>query len=277
MAKVNSIFPLFPLIDQAFKTIVENKCNPAIFAAMAKTMDISAKNVHPEFNPAITHPGYLVRSRLLKAIMKYSPFLKGRLLDFGCGSKPYKSLFSVAEYIGVDYDSQGHPHTNEQIDFFYDGHTLPFDNEQFDSIFTSEVFEHIFNLPEILKELNRVLKPGGRILITCPFAICEHEVPNDFARYTSFAMKDMLEKNGFSVLHLDKTGNSVETVWQLRITYWHQHMIPIVGKIPVVRSAARLLIYTGFNLLALFWSKLLPERKDLYLNNVVLAEKSKPA
>jgi SAM-dependent methyltransferase len=243
---------------------------------MVTTMDNSAKKVPPEFDPALTHPGYLIRSRLLKSIKKYSPFLKGRLLDFGCGSKPYKSLFKVDEYIGVDFDSQGHPHINEQIDFFYDGHHLPFDNEQFDSIFTSEVFEHIFNLPEILKELNRVLKPGGRILITCPFAICEHEVPNDFARYTSFAMKHMLESNGFTVLNLDKTGNYIETVWQLRLTYWHQHMIPIVGKIPVVRSAARLLIYTGFNLLALFWSKVLPERNDLYLNNVVLAEKNKP-
>jgi len=234
----------------------------------------SAKSVHPDFNPAITHPGYLIRSRLLKGIATYSPFLKGRLLDFGCGSKPYKSLFTVDEYIGVDFDSPGHPHTNEQIDFYYDGRHLPFENEQFDAIFTSEVFEHIFNLPDILKELNRVLKPSGRILITCPFAICEHEVPNDFARYTSFAMKDMLEKNGFRVLHLDKSGNYIETVWQLRITYWHQHILPFVKKIPVVRSAARLFVYTGFNLLALCWSKILPKRKDLYLNNIVLAEKT---
>ena len=195
-------------------------------------------------------------------------------MDFGCGSKPYKSLFNnVAEYIGVDYDSPGHSHANEQIDVFYDGKHLPFPDNHFDSIFSTEVFEHIFNLPDILRELNRVLKPGGRILITCPFAICEHEVPNDFARYTSFAMKDMLEKNGFSVLHLDKSGNSVETVWQLRITYWHQHVLPIFRKIPVVRSGLRFFFYTGFNILALFWSKILPVRKDLYLNNIVLAEK----
>lgn len=238
------------------------------------TMDNSAKKIQPDFDPSITYPAYLIRSRLLKAIKKYSPFLTGRLLDFGCGSKPYRSLFTVDEYTGVDYNSPGHPHTNEQIDFYYDGHHLPFGNEQFDSIFTSEVFEHVFNLPEILQELNRVLKPGGRILITCPFAICEHETPNDFARYTSFAMKHMLEKNGFRILQSDKAGNYIETVWQLRITYWHQHVLPAVtGKIPVVRTVARLLIYTGFNLLALLGSKIFPNRNDLYLNNIVLAEK----
>lgn len=243
---------------------------------MVNSMGNSARKVHPDFDPSITNPGYLVRSRLLRAITKYSPQLKGRLLDFGCGSKPYKSLFQVDEYIGVDFESPGHPHINEQIDVFYDGHHLPFPNSHFDSIFTSEVFEHVFNLPDILKELNRVLKPGGQILITCPFAICEHEVPNDYARYTSFAMKHMLESNGFTVLQGDKTGNHVETLWQLRITYWHQHVLPKVRKIPVVRSAARLLIYTTFNLAGLLQSKIFPKRNDLYLNNIVLAEKNTP-
>jgi SAM-dependent methyltransferase len=221
------------------------------------------QRISKEFNPGLTHPSYLIRNRLLKGIQQHAAQLQGKLMDFGCGSKPYKSLFSnITEYIGVDYDSPGHPHTNEQIDVLYDGKHLPFPDNHFDSIFTTEVFEHIFNLPEILKELNRVLKPGGKILITCPFAICEHEVPNDFARYTSFAMKYMLEQNNFSVLHLDKTGNSVETIWQLRLMYWHQHVLYKVRKIPIIRSGMRLLIYTSFNCFALLWSKLMPVRKE---------------
>ncbi len=231
--------------------------------------------INKDFNPNITHPGYLIRNRLLKGVQLYAHALDGKLMDFGCGSKPYKSLFTkTTEYIGVDYNSPGHPHTNEQIDVFYDGKHLPFPDNHFNSIFSTEVVEHIFNLPEILKELSRVLKPGGKILITCPFAICEHEVPNDFARYTSFAMKHMMESNGFTVLQLDKAGNSVETIWQLRLTYWHQHILYKFRKIPVLRSGLRLLVYTGFNLLGLFWSKVLPVRKDLYMNNIVLAQKN---
>ena len=53
-------------------------------------------------------------------------------MDFGCGSKPYKSLFNVEEYLGVDYYNEGHPHENEQIDVFYDGKNLPFPDNYFD-------------------------------------------------------------------------------------------------------------------------------------------------
>lgn len=204
-----------------------------------------------------------------------APQLKGRLMDFGCGKKPYQSLFKVDEYIGVDMENPGHSHVNESIDVFYDGKTLPFEDEYFDSIFTSEVFEHIFNLPESLLELNRVLKTNGLILITCPFAYCEHEAPNDYARYTSFAMKYMLSSNGFEMVSQIKTGNSIETIFQLWTTYVHLHILPVFRKIPLVRSVVRYSFIGLTNLLALFFSKLLPSGKDLYLNNVVLCRKTK--
>src|SRR5574338_1611832 len=107
-------------------------------------------NISKEFNPPITQPNYFIRKGLLKSIEALAPQLKGRMMDFGCGQKPYKTLFSVDEYVGVDFENPGHPHLNESIDVFYDGQTLPFDNEYFDSIFSSEVFEHVFNLDEIL-------------------------------------------------------------------------------------------------------------------------------
>jgi SAM-dependent methyltransferase len=233
------------------------------------------KNISFEFDPNITYPAYLTRNRLLKYIVAYAPELEGSLMDFGCGTKPYKSLFTVEKYIGVDFENPGHPHLNEQIDVFYDGKKIPFLDEYFDAVFSSEVFEHIFNLDEILKEINRVMKISGKILVTCPFAICEHEVPNDFARYSSYAIRYIFEKNGFEIIHQEKTGNSVETIFQLWITYIHQHITPFFRKIPVIRSAFRFITYTSLNLSAIVFSKLLPNKKDLYLNNVLLAKKVK--
>ncbi|MBK8496718.1 MAG: methyltransferase domain-containing protein [Chitinophagaceae bacterium] len=84
---------------------------------------------------------------------------------------------------------------------------MPFDNDQFDAVFSSEVFEHIFNLEEILPEINRVLKPGGKLLFTCPFAWPEHEIPYDFARYSSFGIKAVVERQGFTVIEQYKTGH----------------------------------------------------------------------
>ena len=77
--------------------------------------------ISKEFNPSISHPTYFIRKYLLSYFTKLSPYMKGVMLDFGCGSKPYKSLFSVNEYVGLDYENPGHPHINEQIDVFYNG------------------------------------------------------------------------------------------------------------------------------------------------------------
>jgi SAM-dependent methyltransferase len=235
------------------------------------------KQVPYDFNPNITYAAFLTRNRLLKKIAALAPELKGKLMDFGCGSKPYRSLFQVDEYLGIDIENPGHPHANEQIDVFYDGKKIPFTDETFDSVFSSEVIEHVFNLNEALSEINRVMKPGGVILITCPFAICEHEAPNDFARYSSFALKYIFEQNGFEILKQDKTGNNVETVFQLWTMYIHQHITPYLRKIPLIRSAFRLITYTSLNILGLLFSKIFPDRKDLYLNNILLARKIKSA
>lgn len=231
------------------------------------------KRISKEFNPPITEANYLVRNRLLENIQNLAPKLKGRIMDFGCGRKPYRNLFFVDEYIGVDFENPGHPHQNESIDVFYNGKTLPFPNEHFDSIFSSEVFEHVFNLEEILKELNRVLKINGLILVTCPFAFCEHEVPNDYARYTSFAMKHLFTKNGFEIVEQVKTGNSIEAIAQLRLIYIHLHIHSKIKNIPVIRSAFRMIVYTCINLAALIGSRILPAGKELYMNNILLCRK----
>src|SRR6478735_220722 len=157
-----------------------------------------------DFDPGLSHPFYFMRHGLLGAMKKWAPTLNGKLLDFGCGSKPYRSLFNVEEYIGLDFEKTGHDHTGEQIDVFYDGKNIPFPDGYFDSILCSEVMEHLFDLPAVLKEMKRVLKPGGKILLTCPFVWGEHEAPYDFARYTRFALKELVEKEGFTILQYEK-------------------------------------------------------------------------
>jgi SAM-dependent methyltransferase len=183
----------------------------------------------------------------------------------------------VEEYTGLDFENPGHPHINEQIDVFYDGKHIPFEDGVFDAVFSSEVFEHVFNLDEVLRELNRVMKPGASILATCPFAICEHEVPHDFARYSSFGLRSLFQRHGFEVVHQEKTGNNVEVVIQLWIMYLHQHVNPKFRKIPGLRSAFRFISYTSLNLLALAFDRILPRRQDLYLNNVIFCKKVRDA
>ncbi|MES2649954.1 MAG: methyltransferase domain-containing protein [Bacteroidota bacterium] len=234
----------------------------------------SINTVTKNFNPGLTHPNYLMRKKLVEAIISISPMVKGKVMDLGCGSKPYRSLFECDEYIGVDFENPGHPHLNEQVDVFYDGKTLPFENNFFDVIFSSEVFEHVFNLHELLVELKRVLRPGGKLIFTCPFAFPEHEQPNDFARYTSFAVADLMKTNGFSIHTYIKSGNSIEALGQLKMIYAHLHIVSLFKNIPIIRQGVRLFTYTTINLWTIFWSKILPKSDDLYMNNIVVATKN---
>jgi SAM-dependent methyltransferase len=209
------------------------------------------------FNPPIAHPLYYIRKGLYRKISLYAPQLSGDLLDFGCGEKPYQSLFTgVNTYTGLDYDSEGHSHANESIDVYYDGVTIPFETAHFDSIFTSEVFEHVFTLPNILPELNRVLKIGGKILITCPFAWEEHEAPIDFARYTQFALKDMLEKNGFKVVVTDKID---------RVFFF--------SRFNFFKKIIRQIVVPSMNILFSIVEPILPKSDHFYLNTIIVAQK----
>lgn len=229
--------------------------------------------ISSEFRPSVFHPYYFIRKGLLQKIYEHGSVLHGKLLDFGCGSKPYKSLVKVEQYTGVDYVNEGHPHDNEQIDIFYDGKTIPVESDSFDSVLSSEVFEHVFNLEEVLGELHRVLKKGGVMLITCPFVWKEHEVPNDFARYTHFALKHLFEKNGFKVRTMDKSGNFIEVLFQLRVLYFYDNWWPKCKKIPLVNLLSKCLFIALPNAWGALLSKWFPANKQLYFNNIVIAEK----
>lgn len=216
------------------------------------------------------NPFYFIRRGLFLNIKKMAPRLSGRLLDFGCGRKPYENLFSVDEYIGIDMEQTGHEHKNSKIDVYYDGKNIPFPDKSFESVFCSEVFEHVFNLDEIIMEINRVLKVGGKILITVPFSWNEHEVPYDFGRYTSFGIKHLLNKHGFDVLELQKSGNFARVNFQL----WALYFYSIINtKNAGIDFILRMLFVIPINVFGSILLLVFPVNKTLYFNNVVLAVK----
>ncbi|MBS1511620.1 MAG: class I SAM-dependent methyltransferase [Bacteroidetes bacterium] len=239
---------------------------------MKEELKIAGK-ISPDFRPSIFHPYYFIRRGLLKAISKNSIYLKGSVMDFGCGSKPYRKLIHASEYIGVDFMNEGHPHENEQIDIYYNGRTIPLPDERFDGVISSEVFEHIFNLPEVLKEIHRVMKKDGVLLATCPFVWKEHEIPNDYARYTVFALEDILTKSGFEKIVIEKTGNFAEVLFQLNIVFFYDKFYKKLNRIFLVKHIFLLLFVAIPNLLGRLFSKLAGNSKQMYLNNVIVFKK----
>lgn len=204
---------------------------------------------------------------------KYAPLLKGELLDFGCGSKPYESLFvNVSKYTGVDIENEAHNHSNENVDIYYDGITLPFEDESFDSLLSSEVFEHVPNVENTMKELIRVLKKGGQILITVPFSFPEHEMPHDYRRLTCGGVQQILLDHGFEIKSFQKYGSYSKVVFQLIIMYIHD-LIYVKNK--YVNLILNLIFIFPIQLISALFSLITIPNRSLYFGTVVLAQKKK--
>lgn len=224
----------------------------------------------PGWFALLTNPFFIARSGLVKHMRSLAPQLKGDLLDVGCGRKPYKSLFTVNSYLGLDIENPGHSHEQEDIDVFYDGTTFPFPDNQFDSALCNQVLEHVFNPEDFVKEIHRVLKPGGKLLLTVPFAWDEHEQPYDFARYSSFGLKALFERNGFVVREHRKSVNHVGALFQLINAYIYK--ITLTKSYPINALFALVFMFP-FSLLGLILGFILPKNNDFYLDNILLAEK----
>lgn len=215
------------------------------------------------------NPFYLARSALHQAMRDSANTLDGRLLDVGCGSKPYRRLFMVTEYVGLDIDSPV-ARARGMADVFYAGKAFPFESASFDAVLCNQVLEHVFNPDEFLDEIGRVLRPGGKLLLTVPFVWDEHEQPWDYARYSSFGLKALVEKHGFHIVSHRKLRADVSVLFQLANAYLYKltERWPFFAKLLFSSTVMAL-----FTLLGLLGARLLPDNPDLYLDHVLLAEK----
>jgi len=215
------------------------------------------------------NPFYFARKGLAKHISELAGRITGSTLDVGCGSKPYSHLYGSNKYVGLEIDTPAN-RACKRADYFYDGNQFPFANESFNSVVANEVFEHVFNPDQFLREVSRVLVPSGMALLTMPFVWDEHEQPHDFARYSSFGIKALLERHGFEIVEQRKSTDDIRVVFQLLNTYIYKKTL--TRKVRLNRLTA-LVFFAPFNLLGELLFYITPRNPDLYLDNIVLARK----
>ncbi len=222
----------------------------------------------------VINPAYFIRKGLYKGIVRFGAGLKGSILDFGCGSMPYKEVFDkCTQYIGVDKRFEQED-LNSPADILYDSLPLPVEADSMDSVFCSECLELIPNPDEIVREFYRIVKPGGKILITAPFVWEEHWLPYDFCRFTEGGLRLLLERNGFEVLESQKSTTYFETVWQTNICYLSQNLFPQQVYLKLMFT---ILIVCPLNIIGIILNALLPNHRNHYYyhNAIVLAQKKK--
>jgi SAM-dependent methyltransferase len=223
----------------------------------------------PDVLGLFVNPFYFARKGLHENISALAEKVSGKILDVGCGQKPYEKLFRFSQYIGLELDSPDN-RRSKKADYFYDGLKFPFRDGEFDSVVTNEVFEHVFNPADFLREINRVLKPAGMLLMTAPFVWDEHEQPNDYARYSSFGLISIIERHGFKVIEHRKSMGDIRAIFQLLNGYFYKKTISRYGYVNLLTT---LVLMAPFNVIGELLSKMLPENDDLYLDNIILAQK----
>jgi SAM-dependent methyltransferase len=176
--------------------------------------------VHIEFTTD-TLDVYHIRRSILAALHDLLVDGKGSLLDIGCGKMPYKKFIldnsEVTEYVGLDIENALIYDANIKPDFTWDGVKMPFEDSRFEIAIATEVLEHCPYPEVVLKEVQRVLKPGGVFFFTVPFLWNLHEVPNDQYRYTPFALERYLKTSGFTDIDVKAMGG------------WHAALAQILG------------------------------------------------
>ncbi len=108
--------------------------------------------------------------------------------------------------------------------------------------------------------------------MTVPFVWDEHEQPYDYARYSSFGLKHILNENGFEVIEQRKSNNGIEVIFQLLNDYIFKKTVTKSGYLNLLFI---LLLMAPVNMIGFIFSKVLPRNNDLYLDNIVLAKKVK--
>jgi SAM-dependent methyltransferase len=138
--------------------------------------------------------------------------LSGSVLDLGCGEGPYRHLLGAgARYIGVDFEGSGHfEYAGVPDVIHYDGKKLPFDTASIDHVLCTEVLEHCPAPDQIVREIHRVLRPGGTALFTVPWSARYHYIPHDYFRYTPSKL-EMLFKD-FPSVRIEPRGTDLTSI-----------------------------------------------------------------
>jgi SAM-dependent methyltransferase len=121
------------------------------------------------------------------------------VLDAGAGEGQYRRYLPHARYIGVDLAVGDVQWNYSGLDAVSDLARLPFEANTFDAVLCTQVLEHVREPQQVLCEISRALKPGGRLYLSTPQSSHQHQKPYDYYRYTSFGLRYLLERAGLAV------------------------------------------------------------------------------
>src|SRR6266571_2744643 len=145
-------------------------------------------------NPPRSSPSYAVRAPLARWLRAEAGAARTRgatrVLDVGCGVKPYAPWFEFASsYVGVDVVENPHADLRGAVE------ALPIEDGSFDVVLCLQVLEHSDDPAQAVRELRRVTAHGGRVLASTHGVQVYHPAPNDLWRWTHTGLERLFREN----------------------------------------------------------------------------------
>ena len=147
-----------------------------------------------------------------------------RVLDMGAGSCPYRQLFAHCRYETQDFanlnDEQLRHGGYGSIDYRCDIASVPVADASFDAILCTEVLEHVAQPITVIKEMARLLRPGGRLLLTAPLGSGIHQEPyHYYGGFTPYWYREILGAAGFVQIRIAANAGSFRFFGQEAIRF----------------------------------------------------------
>lgn len=186
--------------------------------------------------------------------------VSGRVLDLGAGTAKYKPLICQKSSTYTAFDL----FPGKNIDVVGDILHTGFLDASFDTVFCTQVFEHIPKPWLAVLEIKRILTEGGVVVVTAPFLQASHADPHDYFRYTIEGMKSLFEGEGFQVLDSGSYGYTGFVLLDFIKLRWWNPYLPSNRFTPIV---TRLISRFGHFLDTIFHNKI------MYGNTYVIVKK----
>jgi SAM-dependent methyltransferase len=181
-------------------------------------------------DPSRGDPSWSLRKPLADWLRAEAAASRGvRVLDVGCGVKPYYPFFDAGQYVGVDIVE------NPAADLLGPVEALPVEDASFDVVLCNQVLEHCDDPAQAVRELHRVTAPGGRVLASTHGVAVYHPSPNDLWRWTHAGLERLFEGNGeWTSLTVRPGAGTVACLGMLIATYidlvaQRLHVVPAGG------------------------------------------------
>lgn len=178
--------------------------------------------VRERVTPSVTNSRYLILNFLSSRMKEISSRLINeqeglRILDVGCGLKPYQSYFGKTDvYVGID--KSWAVEWMKALDVRVFAEDIPFKSNLFNIVLCTQVLEHVAFPEQALKEIYRVLKLGGRLILSAPGIWVEGHETVDLWRWTSEGLRKMLSLAGFEVEEAYSM-DSIGSLFQFMLLY----------------------------------------------------------